>query len=97
MSEPTNHEVLIGPKPFMNYVTRVVMEFTTQNAESVTIKARGKFVTKAVDTVEVVQKRFLQDKIEKEHIETDSEEFTNQEGKKVRVSTITIVLKKVSE
>lgn len=87
-----NHEVLIGEKPFMNYVTRIVMEFTTQNAQEVILKARGKFMSKAIDAIEVVKKRFLQDQVETKNIETDSEEFTNSEGKKVRVSTIKITL-----
>ena len=33
--------VFIGEKPFMNYVTGVVMQFTTQNSNEVIVKARG--------------------------------------------------------
>ena len=53
------HTVFIGPKSFMNYVTGVVMQFTTQGADEVTIKARGKFISRAVDVAEVTRKRFL--------------------------------------
>lgn len=79
----------------MNYVTSVVIQFTTQNADEVIVKARGKFISRAVDVSEVARKRFLQDQVEIKDILIDSEEFTNKEGKDVRVSTIEIVLKKV--
>ena len=87
--------VFIGGKPFMNYVTGVVMQFTTNNAPEVTIKARGKFIAKAVDVAEVARKRFLKDQnISVKSIAIDSEEFENKEGKKVNVSTLDIILKK---
>jgi len=34
--------VYIGGKPFMNYVTAVVMQFTTKGSQEVIVKARGK-------------------------------------------------------
>ncbi|MBI5871604.1 DNA-binding protein Alba [archaeon] len=88
------HIVFVGTKPFMNYVTGVVMQFTTKNAPEVVVKARGKFISKAVDIVEVVAKRFLTDQLETRDIKIDSEAFTNKEGKNVRVSTIELYLKK---
>ncbi len=93
--ESKDHIVFIGDKPFMNYVTGVVMQFTTQNAVTSTIKARGKFISKAVDIAEVAAKRFLEGQIEVSNISIDSEGFKNSEGKDVRVSTIEIVLKKL--
>jgi len=87
--------VFIGGKPFMNYVTGVVMQFTTNNAPEVIIKSRGKFISKAVDVAEVVSKRFLKDQnISVKNIKIDSEEFENKEGKKVNVSTMEITLAK---
>jgi len=86
------HVVYIGGKPFMNYVTGVVMQFTTQGANDLVVKARGKFISKAVDIAEVASKRFLTDQIKVNDIKIDSEEFENNEGKKVRVSTIEITL-----
>jgi len=89
------NSVFIGSKPFMNYVTGVVMQFTTKGAREVTIKARGKFISRAVDVAEVCRKRFLKDQnIDLKEIKIDSEEFENKEGKKVNVSIIEIVLKK---
>lgn len=87
--------IFIGTKPFMNYVTSVVMQFTTKKQNEVTIKARGKFITRAVDVAEVSKKKFLEDEnIEVKEIKINSEEFTNKEGKKISVSTIEIILQK---
>lgn len=87
--------VFIGSKPFMNYVTGVVMQFTTKGSSEVIVKARGKFISRAVDVAEVTTKRFLKEQnIEVKDIKIDSEEFENKEGKKVNVSTIEITLAK---
>ena len=93
-TKDTDNVIFVGSKPFMNYVTGVVMQFTTQGASEVIIKARGKFIAKAVDIEEVASKRFLENQIEITDVKLDSEEFKNKEGKQVRVSTIEIYLKK---
>lgn len=84
--------VYVGVKPFMNYVTGLVMQFTTKGADEVFLKARGKFISKAVDIVEVTTKRFLKDQIKVKEIKINSEDFKNKEGRDVRVSTIEITL-----
>jgi len=87
--------VFIGSKPFMNYVTGVVMQFTTKGSNEVIVKARGKFISRAVDVSEVATKRFLKEQnISVKDIKINSEEFENKEGRKVNVSTIEITLKK---
>ena len=88
------NSIFVGNKPFMNYVTGVVMQFTTKNASEVIIKARGKFISRAVDIAEVSAKRFLQGGVAITDIKVDSEEFQNDEGRTVRVSTIEITLAK---
>lgn len=93
MAEDSNN-IFIGSKPFMNYVTGVVMQFTTKDARQVAVKARGKFISRAVDVAQVAAKRFLTDQVDIGDIKIDSEEFTNKEGRQVRVSTIEIVLAK---
>ena len=89
-----DNAIFIGTKPFMNYVTGVVMQFTSKGAQEVIVKARGKFISRAVDVAEVASKRFLEGHIEVQNIVIGSEEFQNNEGKQVRVSTIEINLKK---
>lgn len=92
-----DNSIFIGEKPFMNYVTSVVMQFTNYGVPEVIVKARGKFISRAVDIAEVCCKRFLKDKIEIKSIKVDSEEFKNKEGKDIRVSIIEITLGKVEE
>ena len=86
--------IFIGSKPFMNYVTAVVMQFSSNGVEQVVLKARGKFMSKAVDVAEVVKNRFMKDKVDIASITSGSEEFENKEKKQVRVSTLEITLKK---
>jgi DNA-binding protein len=90
-----DNSIFVGEKPFMNYVTGVVIQFTTQGATEVIVKARGKFISRAVDIVEVARNRFLQGQIKIKDIQVGSEEFKNKEGKDVRVSTIDITLEKI--
>lgn len=94
MTMSSDNSIFVGSKPFMNYVTGVVMQFTTKDADEVIVKARGKFISRAVDVVEVSTKRFLEGQIEVKNIAIDSEGFQNKEGKDVRVSTIEITLGK---
>jgi len=89
-----DNSIFIGGKPFMNYVTGVVMQFTTKNASEVIIKARGKFISRAVDVAEVACKRFLEGQAKVDDVNINSEEFENKEGKQVRVSTIEVILGK---
>jgi DNA-binding protein len=83
--------IYIGIKPFMNYVTGVVMQFNNKGQDEVIVSARGKFISKAVDVVEVARRTFLKDDdIKVENIGINSEQFENKEGKRIYVSTIEI-------
>ncbi len=87
-------EVYIGKKPFMNYVTAVVMQFT-QGANEVVIKARGRNISRAVDVAEMVRKKFLAGQVDVAEIKIDSDELVDPAtGRKKRVSTIEIKLVK---
>ncbi len=90
-----DYTIYVGGKPFMNYVTAVVMQFTTQGADEVIIRSRGKFISRAVDVAEVVKSRFMKGQIGIKDIKIGSEEFENKEGKQVRVSTLDISLNKI--
>ena len=93
MAEKENSStVFIGKKPFMNYVTGVVMQFNS-GMKVVTIKARGKYISRAVDVAEVVRNRFVNG-TKLNDIKISSEEFDGEEGRKIRISTIEISLGK---
>lgn len=94
-TEKKDNSIFIGGKPFMNYVTAVVMQFSTHRVPEVIIKSRGKFISKAVDIAEVARRKFLVDqKIFVKDVKIGSEEFENKEGKIVNVSTMEITLSK---
>ncbi|MBT4135661.1 DNA/RNA-binding protein AlbA [archaeon] len=87
--------IFIGIKPFMNYVTGVVMQFQNKNQDKVIVSARGKFTSKAIDVVEVARRTFLKDEnIQIEDIKISSEQFENREGKRIFVSSIDLILVK---
>ncbi len=90
-----DNTIFIGVKPFMNYVTGVVMQFQNKAQDEVIVSARGKFISKAVDVVEVARRTFLKDdNIKISDIRISSEQFENREGKRIFVSAIEIVLNK---
>ncbi len=95
----TNHQnesnvIFVGNKPLMNYVTGIVMQFTKKNNPQVIIKARGKFIAKAVDIAEVARRRFLQEhSIMAKDIAIGTEEY-DKDGRTISVSTIDITLSK---
>jgi len=90
----TDNKIFVGNKPFMNYVTGIIMQFTTKEASEVVVKSRGKYISRAVDVVEVALNKFLKDEIELKDVQIGSEIFTNNQDKEVRVSTIDITLSK---
>ncbi len=84
--------VYVGKKPAMNYVLAVVTQFNN-GAKSVTLKARGNTISRAVDVAEIARNRFLPDANLK-NISISSEELMNEDGSKSKVSAIQIVLEK---
>ena len=84
--------VLVGKKPMMNYVLAVVTQFNN-GAKSVKIRARGNAISKAVDVAEVSRNRFVTD-LAIQDIAINSEELSNEDGTKSKVSSIEITMNK---
>ena len=82
--------VFVGSKHIMNYVNSIEMQI--QNNPEVILKARGKFISKAIDITEIA-KRPENLNIKVKDIKISTEEY-EKEGKKVRVSTVEISLAK---
>ncbi|HDI02403.1 MAG TPA: DNA-binding protein Alba [Ignisphaera sp.] len=85
--------VLVGKKPVMNYVL-AVLTLLNQGVNEVIVKARGRAISKAVDTVEIVRNRFLPGKIDVKDIRIGSQTITSPDGRQTRVSTIEILISK---
>ena len=90
MSE--SNAVLIGRKPVMNYVLACITLFHG-GAKEVNVKARGRSISRAVDVVEVVRRRFLPDvKVKKIGIGTEQLAPREEGGSPTNVSSIEITL-----
>jgi DNA-binding protein len=68
----------------MSYVLAVITQFSEGNNE-VFVKARGRSISRAVDVIEVVKKKFMQDV--KCEMDTDTEVITDERNQRINVST----------
>jgi DNA-binding protein len=84
--------ILIGKKPIMAYATAVMMHFQS-GAGQLTVKARGRAISTAVDVVEVVRRRFFAGKLNVKQVNIGTQEIGDGTDKR-HVSTIEIVLSK---
>jgi DNA-binding protein len=84
--------VFIGKKPIMSYVTACIT-FFNRGEKQVVVKARGRAISRAIDTVELLHRAFIKD-LKIEHISINTEEFVSPEGRISNVSTIKIVITK---
>lgn len=86
-----SNTVFIGRKPVLNYVLACMTLFKS-GYEEISIKARGRSISRAVDVVEVLKNRFMADaevsdiKIGTETVESDDRGPSN-------ISTIDITVK----
>ena len=87
--EPKERNVIfVGTKPIMTYVTATLTQLSTQ--PTVTIKARGKRITQAVDVSQMIVKRMNTVGYKINDVRIASDSLTSQDGKRRNVSTIEI-------
>jgi len=91
-SRTADNVVFVGRKPTMSYVLAVITQFNNGMKE-VHLKARGRSISRAVDVSEIVRNRFLGD-VKVKGIETGTEEMVVEDGNKINVSTIDLILVK---
>jgi DNA-binding protein len=84
--------IFIGQKPIMAYVTAIVMQFNSGSKE-LTVKARGRVISQAVDVVEVCRRRFMANQLNIPEIKIGTE-MLGEAGQLRPVSTIEIKLTK---
>ena len=85
--------VFIGKKSTMAYVMAVITQMNSKGMKEVTLKARGKAISRAVDVAEIVRNRFVQD-AKVSSIQIGTQELEGENKEKINVSTIEVVLKK---
>lgn len=89
-------EILVGKKPPMNYVLACLTAFH-EGADEIVVKARGQSISKAVDVVEVIRRKFMPN-AEIKSIDIGTEEVKLREGQGVRrASSIAIKLEKIKK
>lgn len=91
-NESKDSVILVGKKNTKSYVLAVIT-LLNQGIKNITLKARGKSISTAVDVAEMVRNKFAKD-LQVEAINISTEELTNEDGTKVRVSAIEIKLLK---
>jgi len=94
LSEEIN-VIYIGRKPVMNYVLAIITSFGGSDVKEVTLKARGRAITTAVDAAEIARRRFMKD-LGLGEITIGTEEIQQQEGGARNVSTMEITLTRAS-
>ena len=90
--QASENTVFIGKKPVMNYVI-ACLTFFNSGSKKVIVKARGRAISRAVDTVELLRRAFMKD-LQLQGIAINTEEVTRTEGQKANVSAIEITVTK---
>jgi len=84
--------IYVGTKPAMSYVLAVITHFNSSDVKEVSLKARGRAITTAVDTAEIVRRKFLKE-LKADKITIGTEEMQREDGTR-NVSTMEIKLKR---
>lgn len=84
--------VFVGQKPVKNYVIACLTHFSS-GSKRIVVKARGRAICRAVDSVELLRRVFLKD-VRLQGISIRTEELAREDGRKANVSTIEITLAK---
>ncbi len=87
--------IFIGRKPAMSYVTAIITSMLMNDSKGVTLKARGRAITTAVDVAEITRNRFIKDlKVQKISIGTEEMPPREGENNSRMISTMEITLSK---
>ena len=87
--------IYVGRKLPMDYVLAIVTAFSGSEVKEVTVKARGRSITTAVDAVEIARRKFVKETIV-DKVAIGTEEMPPREGESNsrNISSIEITLKR---
>ncbi len=91
-SSSVRNVIFVGIKPIMTYVTATLTQLSSE--PTVTIKARGKRITQAVDVSQMIVKRMNTVGYIVSDVRISSDSLTSQDGKMRNVSTMEIDITK---
>lgn len=86
--QPPRDFVVVGLKPVMNYVVACMTLFNSGIGQ-VMVRARGRHITKTVDTINMLRSVFLKDLVV-DSVEIGTDKHLAPDGKELFVSTIEI-------
>ena len=93
MLDNSHNAIFIGKKPLMTYVTSAIIQLSS--LPSITIKARGLSIARAVDVAQIILQRTNTFEIGK--ININSESLQSTDGKTRSVSTIEIPVSRAGQ
>ena len=93
-SYETHNTIFIGTKPIMSYVTATLTQLASLSI--VTIIARGKRITQAIDVSQMIVKRMNEVGYEISDVRISSDSLVSKDGQKRNVSKIEIDIKNSS-
>ena len=93
-SHETHNTIFIGTKPIMSYVTATLTQLASLSI--VTVVARGKRITQAIDVSQMIVKRMNEVGYEIGDVRISSDSLVSKDGQKRNVSKIEIDIKNSS-
>ena len=93
-SYQTHNTIFIGTKPIMSYVTATLTQLAS--LQIVTLIARGKRITQAIDVSQMIVKRMNEGGYEINDVRISSDSLVSKDGRKRNVSKIEIDIKNSS-
>jgi DNA-binding protein len=87
-NQTTENMIFVGTKPIMTYVTAALTRLSSLSI--VTIKARGKRITQAIDVSQMIVKRMNEVGFVIDGVRISSDSLISKDGQKRNVSTIEI-------
>ena len=96
-SKSAENVVYIGNKPVASYVMACATQLQGKKGAKITLKARGRAISRAVDVAEVLKNRFMQGLVEVDKIKTSTEQIETREGNMSNISAIEITMKKIKD
>ncbi len=82
--------IYVGNKTPMKYVQAAMTSFNQDN-NRVILKSRGRAISTAVDTAEILRREFMED-VDIENIEISTEEVEDDDGETIKLSSIRITM-----
>jgi DNA-binding protein len=97
-TDQSEQAIFIGRKPANAYVMVGTSQFATlAPGGTLTLKARGRAISRCVDVSEILTRKMLNGSAEVIDIQIDTENLEGRDGRRTNVSTMEITLAKTGE